>query len=244
MVKKTTVIIPTTGNIKVVDAIRSLIRQTVPTNLLLVIDGDEYTDKIANILRDDEEIGDYISDNSVILLKNNTGKNGWFGHRIYASMPFTVDTKYVAFLDEDNWYEDNHIETCENFVEQNCLDWCFALRNIYTEDGKYACKDDCESLGHYWNPYHPVSYKLVDTNCYFLKTTVACENAPFFYIQGSGDSNYFKGLINLPKKYDCTGKYTVNYRLGGNPNSVKLEFFKKCNEYTKTLYNGNYPWQR
>ena len=45
-------------------------------------------------------------------------------------------------------------------------------------------------------------------------------------------------------RFDCTGEYTVNYRVNGNPGSVTAEFFENGNEIMNKRYNGEFPWRK
>lgn len=242
---KTTTIVPTTGNPKLEYALKSLANQTINVRTYIVIDGEQYKDKVYEILKN-KDIQDYVKHNcSVCCLPNNTGKDGWYGHRIYSSFPYLIDTEYISFLDEDNEYEKNHIEMCERVMESDkSLDWCYSLRKIVSNDGEFLCNDDCESLGYFWNPYHPVKYQLIDTNCYFLKTITACQNSKNFYKKDIGDREYFYGLMRNRFNGVCTGLYTVRYRLGNKEASARENFFRFGNAYIKGLYNDSYPWRK
>jgi glycosyltransferase involved in cell wall biosynthesis len=63
----------------------------------------------------------------------------------------------ICFLDADNWYEPNHIETMRLIVEKTGAQVVTAARNIFSADGRMLgiCT---ESNGIDFN----------DTNCYFL----------------------------------------------------------------------------
>ena len=50
-------------------------------------------------------------------------------------------------------------------------------------------------------------------------------------------------MQNFPA-FDCTGRYTVQYRLGGNEGSVTREFFEQGNAKMLQLYKSGFPWAR
>ena len=124
-------------------------------------------------------------------------------------------------------------------IEENGLDWSYSLRKICDKDGNYICNDDCESLGK-WQTYHGVNH--IDTNCYCIKTSVAIKLASVWHGGWGQDRVFLSVLSQHFPKFDCTGKYTVNYRVDGNPGSVNAEFFLKGNEIMKQKYNGEFPW--
>lgn len=230
--KSVGIIIPTTGNPIVFDAIKSAVSQTYDNvKVYLVVDGEEYSNIFFNIKDHDKMV--------VYYLPENTGKNGQNGHRIYSAFSFLINTDYICYLDQDCFYEPNHIEECVKLLEKQCLDWCYSLRNIVNHSGEFICQDNCEALGRY-NPNF--EYNLVDTNCYFLKTQIAQLVSPYFIGTFGHDRRYWNVLENNFKNFNDTGKHTVNYRLGGSGNSLTPEFFLGWNKITDQKYNGKYPW--
>ena len=84
----------------------------------------------------------------------------------------------------------------------------------------------------------------MDTNCYCIKTDIAIKLASAWH-GGWGQDRVFLGAIaqHFPR-FDCTGEYTVNYRVNGNPGSVTAEFFENGNEIMNKQYNGEFPWRK
>jgi hypothetical protein len=172
----------------------------------------------------------------VIELPENTGRADgviWNGHRIYAGLPFMVNADYVFFLDEDNWFEPNHVNDMVYFCEKNNLDWCYSLRNIYNEAGEYECRDDCESLGK-WAAFYDPEFYLVDTNCYCIKRDVLTMVSPAFNVPAIGDRPFGKALMNFYPNFDCTGEYTVNYT--ARPDLITM--FKQGNDIMQNRKEG------
>jgi glycosyltransferase involved in cell wall biosynthesis len=230
--KSVGIVIPTTGNPIVFNAIKSALNQTYDNvKVYLVVDGAEYSNFFFNISEHEKMVIYYLSE--------NTGKNGNNGHRIYSAFSFLINTDYICYLDQDCFYEPNHVKECVQTLEKNNLDWCYSLRNIVNVNGDFVCRDNCEALGEY-NPVF--DYNLVDTNCYFLKTAVAQWVSPSWIGSWGHDRRYFSALTNTFKRYAGTGKYTVNYRMGGRENRVREDFFLHWNEIVKNKFNDNYPW--
>lgn len=235
-----TVIIPTTGSPELIDAIESVIQQTyTDTTCYVVIDGMENFHKTAQLL-----IKHKLNEHPRVktcTLPINVGANGFYGHRVYAAFTHLVNTKYVLYLDQDCWLDEHHVEECVNTIESNGLDWSYSLRMICDKDGKYICRDDCESLGK-WQSYHGVNH--IDTNCYCIKTEVATKLAQVWHGGWGQDRVFLSAMSQYFPKYDCTGFYTVYYRVGGNAGSVTPDFFINGNEVMKNKYNGVFPWQK
>jgi glycosyltransferase involved in cell wall biosynthesis len=231
-----TVIIPTTGASGLRNSIESVLRQTYKTKCYVVVDGEQFSGKASVILSDYR--GEGIKE---CYLPINVGANGFYGHRVYAAFTHLIDTDYVLYLDQDCWFEPDHVEQCIKTVEQNNLDWSYSLRQIRNKEGDYVCNDDCESLGK-WQTYHGANH--IDTNCYCIKTQTAIRLAQAWHGGWGQDRVWFHTLASYFNNFDCTGKYTVNYCVDGNPGSVNAEFFLNGNEVMKQKYNGEFPWRK
>lgn len=231
-----TVIIPTTGASGLRNSIESVLRQTYKTKCYVVVDGEQFSGKASVILSDYR--GEGIKE---CYLPINVGANGFYGHRVYAAFTHLIDTDYVLYLDQDCWFEPDHVEHCIKTIEQNNLDWSYSLRQIRDKEGHYICNDDCESLGK-WQTYHGANH--IDTNCYCIKTQTAIKLAQVWHGGWGQDRVWFHTLASYFNNFDCTGKYTVNYCVDGNPGSVNAEFFLNGNEVMKQKYNGEFPWRK
>lgn len=233
-----TVIIPTTGSRELELSLNSVLNQSYYTQLYLVVDGEEYVDKVNNILNRSKLLD---HDIKLCVLPQNVGANGFYGHRVYAAFTHLINTDYVLYLDQDCWFEPNHVESLVNTIEQNNIDWSYSLRKIVDSEGNYICNDDCESIG-LWAPY--AQYNHIDTNCYCIKTSIATKVASVWHGGWGQDRVFFNTLFQHFRNVRCTGEYTVNYRLGGNEGSVKSEFFLLGNKVVEQRYNGVYPWRK
>lgn len=235
------VITPTIGEKNLVQAIESVKKQK-HKNLthLIVVDGPGYL----------EEARKYVPYNVQLAVNpQNTGGSGFYGHRIYAAYPHLVNEDYIAFLDADNWYDENHIDSLVDLIEKRNLDWAHSLRKVYNDD-KYLADDCCESIGRYPiffsqddNPQH-----LVDTSSYMFKRGFLTQVCQHWNHGWGGDRRFFHILKDALKhdNYDTTGLHTLNYRL---PDMQKayggdLKFFEHGNDIVKRKYGGAYPWQK
>ena len=235
--KSAVVIIPTIGSPVLDNTLISLANQTYKNLLvLIVIDGPEYADTANKIIIKYQALN-----KQVVTLKENVGAGGFYGQRIYAAFSHLVNKDYVFFLDQDNWYEPTHVESMINTIETTGCQWAYSLRNIYSVDGKYLLRDDCESLGK-WKAW--TNTNMVDTNCYCIPREIAIKIASFWHSGWGEDRVIFNVLHHNFNNYECTGEYTINYRLGGNEGSVTKEFFERGNYIMAKEYNGNFPWSK
>ena len=176
---------------------------------------------------------------SYIVLPENTGANKYNGHRVYASMPLISNADYIVFLDEDNWFDADHIEKMYQFITENNLPWCYSLRKIVNQDGEYLFDDNCESLGD-WPPATG-NQKLIDTSCYMFKRQTLIRSAHHFYGNDvSQDRLFFEGLRKDYPDYLCNGEYSVNYRA----RDQLVPHMENANKVTERHFNGEYPWRK
>ena len=226
------VITPTTGKDTVIKAMQSVKDQTIETEHLLVVDGEESYERMGSLVT---PMGKHISR---IQLPENVGGNGWYGHRVYAAMPLMVNADYILFLDEDNWYEPNHVETMVNKIKSKDLMWAYSLRRICDERGQYVSDDDCESLGR-WPTFYDHTLNFVDTNCYCFRREYLVTVAHSIYGQWGADRGFYKFTAKHLPAFGCTGEATVNYQA---PTRL-LGMFEEGNAAMKKAY-VDLPWRK
>jgi glycosyltransferase involved in cell wall biosynthesis len=244
--KSVTVITPTVGSSKLADAIRSVNNQTYKNiRHLIVVDGEEYWRSACQYV-DEMNTGRA----SFVMTPDNTGANGYYGHRIYAAYPHLINSDYIAFLDEDNWYEPDHIEKLVRTIEEEKVNFAYSFRTIHDREGNYLIDDNCESLGAWpiWPTLgHPKDKQgyLIDTSS-FLFETKFLQACCYLWHWGWGGDRRFLHMIKerYQPSYNTSGAYTLCYRLDGNPNSVNKEFFEKGNQAQLEYYKGVLPWSR
>jgi glycosyltransferase involved in cell wall biosynthesis len=231
---KVAVVTPTIASKHLKQCIDSVNKQTYKDiTHYIFIDGCQYEPEARKILVQSPKT-------KMIELEENVGK-GWYGHRVYAACSFLVNADIICYLDEDNWYEPNHIEELVNVIK-NGNDWAYSLRKIYNKDGEYICEDNCESLGR-WPVYFNNEVFHIDTSSFAVKRDVATRIGHAWYGQWGADRQFFGALKQHFPRYECTRNHTLNYRLDGNPNSVTQKFFDEGNAVTTQKYNGKYPWK-
>jgi len=237
---KALVVTPTTGAPELTRAVKSVLNQTIPVDHLVVVDGQQFSDKVDSALW-----GIYFSDSTLYktVLPFNTGGGGFYGHRIMAAFAHLVNHDYILFLDQDNWFDEKHVETMINLIETNSFDWCHSLRKIYNKDGEYLCDDNCESLGR-WNAWVGNNVFLVDSSSYCFKTNFF-RQIGHIWDHGWGADRRFYNIVKDHLKHDnygCTTKHTLCYSLGGNEGSVTGQFFEEGNLQMRQRFINKLPW--
>jgi glycosyltransferase involved in cell wall biosynthesis len=230
------VITPTVGSPKLKDAIDSVQSQTYKNiEHLLVVDGQEYEFNAYS-----RQTAPHVK---MLQLPYNTGANGFNGQRIYASVPHLINADYVFFLDEDNWYEPDHVKSLIDLIERDKLDWAYSLRKIYTPYKTYITDDNCESLGR-WPIYftHDNPQYLVDTSSFAFKREFIQKTCHLWHSGAWGEDRRYFYAIQERSHWETTGKHTLCYRVDNNPRSVSGNFFIEGNKKQLEHYKGKYPW--
>ena len=254
--KSVCVITPTLGNSCLDQSIESVEKQTYGNITHLIVgDGPGTFDAIINNGR--------LSYSSAKLLFTfapyQTGKNGFYGHRIYAAFPHLVDHDYICFLDDDNWYEPNHVQSLVDKIEENRLDWAYSLRKVWYDTDENGIKiaekqfldhDCCESIGKwpiYFTQKTDAPAYLVDTSSYCFRREFLIQVCNHWHSGWGGDRRFLHIITKQMghNNYDTTGLFTLNYLL---PNMQEayggdMGFFRRGNEEVKQYYGGKYPWE-
>jgi hypothetical protein len=152
-----------------------------------------------------------------------------------------VNADIICYLDEDNWFDPEHVSSLVREIEKGA-DWAYSLRKIYNKNGEYICEDNCESLGK-WPVYFNDSIFHIDTSSFAVKRDVATRIGHSWYGQWGADRQFFANLKHHFPNYECTTEHTLCYRLDGNPNSVTEQFFRDGNSSTLKKYN-ELPWKQ
>jgi glycosyltransferase involved in cell wall biosynthesis len=238
--RSVTVITPTVGSTKLADAIDSVLNQTYKNiNHLIVIDGSENAVNAYNQipLQMKDRIG-------VLTLPYNTGKTGgnFYGHRIYAGVPHLINSDYIFLLDEDNWYDPDHVASLVEVLDRG-NDFAYSFRKVYNADKEYIADDNCEALGK-WPIYfsHNDPQYLIDTSAFAFKRQFLVKTCHHWHHGWGGDRRYFYSALAQNPKWDTNYKHTLCYRTDSNPNSPDANFFINGNKIQLEHYEGKLPW--
>jgi hypothetical protein len=232
------VLIPTIGAPALRRAVESVGAQSVPTSCYVVCDGEQHRPAVEAALA-----GAAIAPERLTLcvLPRNVGAGGFYGHRIYAAFAHLVDEDHVLFLDQDNALAPSHVASCVELLAARRLQWCYSLRNVCDAAGAFVCRDDCESLGK-WPAF--TNAHLIDTSSYCLRREVLLQAAHVWHGKWGQDRVFAQVMMQNFPQFDCTGRYTVDYRLGGNEGSVTREFFEQGNAKMLQRYKRGFPWAK
>ena len=96
---------------------------------------------------------------ALTALKENVGRDGFYGHRICAAFSHLVNSDYVLYLDQDNWFDPDHVAASIETIERTGSDWTYSPRKICSRSGAYLFNDDCESLGKWMAWTNTATYR-------------------------------------------------------------------------------------
>lgn len=235
---KVAVVTPTINSEHLEQCLESVQSQTYEDITHYVfIDGENYHDAVSSTISAKTNRRKPIR---TVSLQENIGK-GWYGHRVYAACSFLVNADVICYLDEDNWFDPNHIDGLVKKLKEG-NDWAFSLRKIYDKAGDFICEDNCESLGK-WPVYFNHQVFHIDTSSFAVKRSVAIQIGHSWYGQWGADRQFFSNIKNFFPRFDCTNEHTLCYRLDGNPKSVTKQFFDEGNQHMKNKYGDSFPWK-
>jgi glycosyltransferase involved in cell wall biosynthesis len=213
------VIIPTTGDALVREAIASVLAQTAPdVRPFIVIDGPRFQPAF-----EAATAGLDLGRCHVVTLPVNVGAGGFYGHRVYAAFSHLVDTDLVAYLDQDNRFHPGHL----------------AQLSAALAGGEPLMDDESQSVGP-WGSAKP--YPLVDTNCYLLKTEVAHKVASYFHGGWGQDRVFYAALSQLFPNFGCSGAFTVDYRTRDDLQPKVVELLTRENAAIRQKFGGRLPF--
>lgn len=219
------VITATIGRDSLIRAIESVAAQTYPCTHYVFVDGEQHAEAARAILANYTQV-------KAIYLPVNTGANGWYNSHILAMLPFVAQEDIICFLDDDNAYRPNHVESIVNAARlYPGVAYVYTLRNFVNRQHEWLMYDDIESLGHYrmqhgitchiavnfqgqWIKITIVNHipPLIDVNCYALSRPLAQQMAHIWCKQGFGNDAVMFDELNRQKiPCTCTGEYTVDY---------------------------------
>lgn len=237
------VITATIGRDDLIQAIKSVQEQSYPCTHYVFVDGKDYHEKVKNLLKDD------YPDVVVTYLPMNTGANKMYNSYINAIAPFLVKEDIICFLDDDNWYHQDHVKYMAHYISHYQADYAYSLRYCVSHEINKIWEDNMESLG-FWRfpkPIEAISHftlrgnthwytttldhhqmYLIDVNCLAVTRAIALQLAPIWIQVGYGNDRFITQTLLASKvRGICTGKRTLYYHISEITYDVNLNTFIK-----------------
>jgi len=137
-----------------------------------------------------------------------------YGGALKTILSYAANSRYVTYLDDDNWYAPTHLATLRDAIAGK--DWAFSLRHfVDTATGDILCPDTWESMGPGRGVYARAQGGFVDTNCYLIDK-LACpdvflEWANTRFEGGTGGDRQILQRL-LARSCGTNGAHSVFYR--------------------------------
>jgi hypothetical protein len=136
-----------------------------------------------------------------------------FGGSLRTILSFAANSRYVAYLDDDDWYSKNHLSSLLDAIHGH--DWAFSLRSyVNPHNLERMCVDTLENLGPNagvyasWGGFACPSSLLIDKRiCAPILHTWTEAGTP----RGDAEDRvFFQNLCTHFKSYGATSLATVN----------------------------------
>ena len=174
------VVIPTIVRPSLARAVRSAVEQDFPGTIQVLVGVDKSLGERAVL----DVVGDMGADGRDIILfdpgySTSTRHGGPHlahdGGALRTILSYAANSRYVAYLDDDNWWAPDHLTTLHRAIQGT--DWAFSLRWFVDPRTKRPlCIDAWESVGPAAGVYRKRFGGWVDPNCLMIDK-LACEPA-------------------------------------------------------------------
>lgn len=200
------------------------------------VNGPEWHDRAREILKDYPEV-------AAFYLPTHSGDDGAGpgSAQVFAGAPWLTNKDLIFFLNDDDYYDIDHVAMLVKLIKDNELDWAYSLRKFVDKDG-IICEDNFDSLGFWPCSYNEKSY-LVDNSCYAIKRKVARKFGHHWIFPVIGDRKILHEMKIAGLRSGCTGQYSVNYRTGGSAPPRGSDYYNN-NLAQEERYKDGFPWRR
>jgi hypothetical protein len=226
------VVIPTILRPCIGVALDSIFRQTFQGRILLMIGVDKASDSPVDL---DALLAPRPANVSAIVLTlpySTSIRHGGVhpaldGGSLRSILTFMANTRHVAFLDDDNSWEPEHLAGVMQAVQGKA--WAYAQRKLIDErNGEELCLDRWDSVGPNAGRFRAQG-GMVDPNC-LLIDKVICARALGRWSEGPGDMSdraFFAAIKEAP--HGRVERATVRY--GIRPTNVLHGFIRDGVEF-------------
>jgi len=197
-------------------AIRSVFAQQFEGRIQILVGIDKWEGEPALLEALNAERPPHVAITVVDLGYSTSRRHGglypsYYGGALKTILSYAANSRYVGYLDDDNWYAPDHVASMLKAVAGKA--WAFSLRHLVDRrSGEYLCPDTWESMGPGRGVYAKAQGGFVDTNCYLLDTQACYDVFPEWamtrYDGGTGAERHVGGT---------GGDRQILQRLAGRP---------------------------
>ena len=213
------IVVVTVVRTTLVQAIRSVFAQHFEGRIQIMLGVDRWEGERALVEQLQRESPSHVALTVLDLGYSTSQRNGGiypshYGGALKTILSYASNSRYVTYLDDDNWYAPDHLATMRSAVSGKA--WAFSLRHfVDARSGDVLCADTWESMGPGRGVYGPAQGGFVDTNCYLIDK-LACNDvfpewAMTRFAGGTGgDRQVLEKLRSRP--WGTNGAHTLFYR--------------------------------
>ncbi len=220
------------------DCIASVRAQTYEATHFVYVNGPKYHANARQVL-------ERFPDVHALYLPEETGDygTGFSMADVFAASAFLTTADFIFFLNDDDSYDPEHIESVMKLIQANDLQWAYSLRRFVDLKGRAIVDDDWCSLGHF--PIIGTQEYLVDNSCYAVSRKLAQRLAlAWTALPVIADRCFLAALKATNARSGCTGLSTVNYRVGTGTADADPDTYLKCAVKAQELYPTGFPWRK
>ncbi|HIE4157126.1 TPA: glycosyltransferase family 2 protein [Enterobacter hormaechei] len=227
----TTVIIPYKNNLDALHrALKSVLSQTVEVSILIVDDGSEQSQKADLVVRE-------LNHRNINVIYNDTSLGGGEARNIGIR---NANTKFIAFLDCDDYWDHNKIESQEKMFSElpaNSTNVIFSSIRVVDEKLNIV-KEYCNgSAVKNFSEYVFLQGGLIQTSSLFLETSLAIRNQFNPNLKRHQDYDFCLKLESQGAMFECCDKTYSYWVVPSDP----LIALKKGYDYNLSLdFYNNY----
>lgn len=200
-------------------ALRSVYAQVFAGRIQVLVGVDRWLGDRAMVEQLAQEAPSHVAVTTVDLGYSTSQRNGGlypshYGGALKTILSYAANSRYVTYLDDDNWYAPAHIASMLAAVAGKA--WAFSLRHfVDAASGAPLCPDTWESLGPTRGVYAQAQGGFVDTNCFFIDKLACHDVFPEWAVTRfaggtGGDRQVLEKLRGRP--FGGNGAHTLYYR--------------------------------
>jgi hypothetical protein len=172
------VVMPTILRPTIADAIASVFAQNFRGRIQLVIGIDELLGDLNLIEQACRQVPRHCAVQVLYPGYSTSRRRGglhpaWDGGVLRTTLSYLANSRYVAYLDDDNWFAPHHLASLYDAIQGH--DWAYALRwFVHPVSRQPICEDHWESIGPAAHGTSVDPRGWVDPNCLAIDK-LACE---------------------------------------------------------------------
>lgn len=219
MIYDTAVIIPTTLSPVLQRSVRSVYEQDFPGTVQIMVGIDVVRGSKDILTRLEKECPKNMTLTVIDIGYSTSKRHGgiyanWSGGSLRTILSFAANSKYLAYLDDDNWWAPGHLSDLMDTIEGYA--WAYSYRwYVNPFDDSPMCIDEWESVGPGKGYYKKRFNGFVDTNCLMMDKLQCHWVLPAWCIaknkKGAGVDRVVFEKLQTQFESNCTGNATAYY---------------------------------